>query len=82
MSDVSLIAEFTVQPFVPGAPGPHVLTAIEAARSHGARVDVGPFGNALSADSDAIVLAALDAAVRAAVGAGATQVTVQIQVQP
>jgi uncharacterized protein YqgV (UPF0045/DUF77 family) len=76
---VALTAEFTVEPFHPGAPGPHVLAAIEAARRAGATVDVGPFANVLGAADDATVLSALDAAVRAAVAAGATAVRVQIE---
>jgi len=79
---VALTAEFTVEPFVPGAPGPHVLVAIERARDSGAHVEVGPFGTVLTADDDATVLTALDAAVRAAVAAGASVVNVHIVVDP
>jgi uncharacterized protein YqgV (UPF0045/DUF77 family) len=35
--------EFTVEPFVEGHPGPHVLAAIEAVRNEGLAVEVGPF---------------------------------------
>jgi uncharacterized protein YqgV (UPF0045/DUF77 family) len=35
--------EFTVEPFVEGHPGPHVLAAIDAVQSEGVAVDVGPF---------------------------------------
>ncbi len=70
-------AEFTVEPFVDGNPGPHVAAAIDAAGAHGAEVTVGPFGTELSGDEDA-VLAGLDAAMRAAMASGATRVTVQL----
>jgi uncharacterized protein YqgV (UPF0045/DUF77 family) len=73
---MALRVEFTVEPFVEGAPGPHVDAAVEAARRHGLEVDFGPFGSTIEGD-DATVLDAIDAVVRAAVGAGATRVSVQ-----
>ena len=71
-----LRVEFTVEPFVEGSPGPHVDAALAAARDQGLDVDFGPFGSTIEGD-DATVLAAIDAIVRAAVGAGATRVSVQ-----
>ena len=70
-------AEFTVEPFVDGNPGPHVTAAIEAATEAGAQVSVGPFGSEV-AGSAAVVLSAIDALMRAAMEAGATRVTVQL----
>lgn len=70
-------AEFTVEPFIDGHPGPHVQAAITAAEASGASVSVGPFGTAAEGDAST-VLAAVDAALRAAVDAGATRVTVQL----
>jgi uncharacterized protein YqgV (UPF0045/DUF77 family) len=75
---MSLKAEFTVEPFVPGDPGPHVKAAFAAAEAHGAVVEVGPFGTILHGTTDDVVLDALDAAVRAAIGAGATRVSSQL----
>ena len=72
-----LTAEFTIEPFLPGSPGPHVLAAVAAARAAGATVDVGPFGNSLTGD-DETVLSAVEAATRAAVQHGATHVSVQV----
>ena len=72
-----LTAEFTVEPFLPGSPGPHVLAAVAAARAAGAAVEIGPFANALSGDDEA-VLGAIQAATRAAVEHGATHVSVQV----
>jgi uncharacterized protein YqgV (UPF0045/DUF77 family) len=74
---MGLTAEFTVEPFVVGEPGPHVRAAIEAARRSGLAVDVGPFGTSVSGDDDQ-VLDAVDAVVRAAVAAGATRVSLQL----
>ena len=74
---MALTVEFTIEPFVDGRPGPHVLAAIEAAERSGLAVDVGPFGTSVSGD-DFRVLDAVDAIVRAAVAAGATRVSLQL----
>jgi len=74
---VSLRVEFTVEPFVAGAPGPHVLAAVDAAAAHGLTIEFGPFGSSGEGD-DATVLPAVEAALRAALGAGATRVSVQV----
>lgn len=74
-------AEFTVEPFVPGDPGPHVTAAIDAARATGAAVEVGPFATAVSDADQERVLAAVDAALRAALRNGASRVSVQVSVQ-
>jgi uncharacterized protein YqgV (UPF0045/DUF77 family) len=76
---VPLQLEFTVEPFEPGSPGPHVRAAEEAARAAagGAELSVGPFGTSLSGPSEA-VLAAVASVVRAALEAGATRVTLQV----
>ena len=39
---VSLRLEYTVEPFVEGAPGPHVTAALEAAGATGLDVEFGP----------------------------------------
>ncbi len=41
-----LTLEFTIEPFVEGQPGPHVLEAVAAAEALGAAVEFGPFGSA------------------------------------
>jgi uncharacterized protein YqgV (UPF0045/DUF77 family) len=71
-------AEFTVEPFNPGEPGPHVTAAFSAAEACGASLEVGPFGTLLRGATDEVVFAAVDAAVRAAVNAGATRVSFQL----
>ncbi|HEV7523632.1 MAG TPA: thiamine-binding protein [Acidimicrobiia bacterium] len=74
---MALRIEFTVEPFHDGAPGPHVRAAVEAVRAAGLAVDFGPFGSSVEGDDDQ-VLAAADAVSRAAIGAGATRVSMQI----
>jgi len=72
-----LRAEFTVEPFMPGNPGPHVAAAVEAARDSGLPVEEGPFGSALVGD-DAAVLAAVASLLERALAAGATRVSIQV----
>ena len=74
---MALTVEFTIEPFVPGEPGPHVRAAVEAAERSGLAVDFGPFGTAVTGDDEA-VLAAVDRILRAAVAAGATRVSLQV----
>ncbi len=76
--EMALIGELLVEPFVPGDPGPHVLAAWAAAQGAGATLEVGPFGTLVRASTDDDVLNALDAAVRAAIGTGATRVSTQV----
>jgi uncharacterized protein YqgV (UPF0045/DUF77 family) len=74
---MALTVEFTIEPFVPGEPGPHVRAAVEAAERSGLAVDFGPFGTAVTGDDEA-VLAAVDRILRAAVAAGATRISLQV----
>jgi len=69
--------EFTVEPFTDGEPGPHVRAAVAAARAQAVDVEFGPFGTSVEGDDDD-VLAAADAATRAAIGAGASRVSIQV----
>ncbi|HEY7071043.1 MAG TPA: thiamine-binding protein [Acidimicrobiales bacterium] len=74
---MALTVEFTIEPFVDGAPGPHVRAAVEAAERSGLAVDFGPFGTTVAGDDEA-VLSAVDSILRAAVAAGATRVSLQV----
>ena len=74
---VGLRLEYTVEPFVEGAPGPHVRAALDAAAEGGLDVDFGPFGTTV-AGGDTAVLAAADRIVRAAIDNGATRVSLQV----
>ena len=76
---MSVRAEFTVEPFEEGNPGPHVQAAIEALAP--LEPDIGPFGTAIDGSLDD-VLAAVAGGVRAALDAGATRVSVNMDVTP
>jgi len=70
--------EFTIEPFVEGDPGSHVLAAVASARQVGVEVDMGPFGSACdvpSKDVGALVGAITDAAI----GQGATHVSIHVE---
>lgn len=72
--------EFTTEPFDLEEAPPHALVArevIEAAELDA--VDVGPFGNTAEGGADA-VLTAVDALLRKALEAGATRVSLQVNV--
>ena len=69
--------EYTVEPFVEGAPGPHVKAALDAAGAAGLDVEFGPFGTTV-AGADSAVLSAADRIVRAAIDAGASRVSLQV----
>ena len=75
MSD--LTAEFTIEPFDEGRPGPHVVKAIDAAEASGATVSVGPFGTKVEGTKDQIVRA-VAAALDASLSEGASHVTVAV----
>jgi len=69
--------EFTIEPFVEGAPGRHVEAAVAAAAEAGADVDFGPFGStcrAAAADVPDIVAAVT----RAALTNGATHIHLHV----
>ncbi|MGH9296070.1 MAG: thiamine-binding protein [Acidimicrobiales bacterium] len=75
---MTLELEFTVEPFEPGAPGPHVKAAQAVAAEAGGELAVGPFGTSLRGE-DEQVIDAVGSVVRAAIGAGATRVTLQVR---
>ena len=72
-------AEFTVEPFQEGNPGPHVQAAIDALSPH--RPDIGPFGTAIEGSIEGVLHAAADC-VRAAMDAGASRVSEYMTVMP
>ncbi|MEU9366225.1 thiamine-binding protein [Streptomyces avermitilis] len=75
-----LRVEFTTEPFDLDETPAHALVArevVEAAELDA--VDVGPFGNTAEGDADA-VLGAVDALLRKALEAGATRVSLQVNV--
>ena len=71
--------EFTIEPFVPARPGPHVTASIAAAESIATSVEVGPFGTTASGPVGQIgVIAA--AVIDAAMSNGASRVSLQVTV--
>jgi uncharacterized protein YqgV (UPF0045/DUF77 family) len=69
-----LIVEFTIEPFVEGHPGPHVLSAIAAAEALGATVEFGPFGSSIRVPAARVGMVS-GAVLEAAFANGATHVT-------
>ena len=75
-----VIAQFTVLPAPLGEDEPHVKAAMDAARSSGLLMELGPDASGLAGDrSD--VLAALSRVIDAALGAGARAVELTIEAQ-
>ena len=74
-----LSVEFTIEPFVEGNPGAHVIAGIEAARAAGASVEMGPFGTTAVGDRDTM-LNVVDSLCRQATAAGAERISLQLSV--
>ncbi|MEU0167045.1 hypothetical protein ABZ214_16505 [Streptomyces iakyrus] len=75
-----LRVEFTTEPFDLDEAPAHAVVAREVVQSAELdAVDVGPFGNTAEGGADA-VLAAVDALLRKTLEAGATRVTLQVNV--
>lgn len=69
-------AEFLIEPFVEGLPGPHVSAGIAAA-DH-LDPDVGPFGTSITGSVDQVA-EAVAAVIRAALAHGGTRVQVLVE---
>ncbi|MFJ4465924.1 hypothetical protein ACIP2X_00235 [Streptomyces sp. NPDC089424] len=75
-----LRVEFTTEPFDLDEPPAHALAAREVIEGAALdAVDVGPFGNTAEGGADE-VLTAVDALLRKALQAGATRVSLQVNV--
>ncbi|MEU8826671.1 hypothetical protein [Streptomyces sp. NPDC048636] len=75
-----LRVEFTTEPFDLDEVPPHAVAARETVQSAALdAVDVGPFGNTAEGRADA-VLAAVDQLLRSSLAAGATRVSLQVNV--
>ena len=70
--------EFTVEPFVDGHPGEHVLAAWQAVEARGQELENGPFSASTDVPADEVGDLVADV-VRAALGRGATRVNLQIE---
>jgi uncharacterized protein YqgV (UPF0045/DUF77 family) len=69
-------AEFLVEPFEEGAPGPHVRAALDAVSALGLTPEFGPFGTTVVGEQSQVI-AALQAMLEAALTNGATRVSLQ-----
>ncbi|MEW2578010.1 hypothetical protein [Streptomyces syringium] len=77
-----LRVEFTTEPFDLDEAPPHAVVAREVVQGAALdAVDVGPFGNTAEGGAEA-VLTAVDELVRESLRAGATRVSLQINVVP
>ena len=77
---VRLKVEFTTEPFDLEEAPAHALAAREVIETAGLEaVDVGPFGNTAEGDGER-VLAAVDALLRKGLAAGATRISLQVNV--
>lgn len=78
---MQLEAEFTTEPFHGESDDPpaHALAAVRSARQAGLQTDFGPLGTAVRGEPEQ-VLGSLHSIMRSALDAGASRITVQIQV--
>jgi len=74
---VRLRVEFTLEPFTEGAPGQHVVTALQQLRARGITADIGPFGTVMEGEHH-VVLHAIEPMVTAAFAHGATNVSMAL----
>ncbi len=70
-------AEFLVEPFHVGEPGPHVVAAVDAVKALGFEPIIGPFGTTIEGQPD-LVVEAVKQLLEAATAAGASRVSVQV----
>ena len=54
MSSEKARAEFTIEPFTEGDPGPHVKETISVAKRSGLNVEIGPFGTTVTGEQEKI----------------------------
>lgn len=69
--------EFTIEPFIAGAPGAHVQAAVDEARRLGLQPEMGPFATTVEGDATR-VLGGLPAIVAEAIDAGARRVALTV----
>jgi uncharacterized protein YqgV (UPF0045/DUF77 family) len=70
-------AEFLVEPFEVGNPGPHVIAAVEAVKAVGFDPIVGPFGTTIEGATEQVI-EAVKSLLDAASEAGASRVSIQV----
>lgn len=73
-----IVVEFTIEPFVDGAPGAHVTDTIAAVEALGFAVEIGPFGSSFAVSAERLG-EALDVLSSTAYARGATHVYIDTQ---
>ena len=74
---MKVVAEFTIEPFVDGDPGEHVLAALSAVHQAGLEPEVGPFGSSVTGELTEVTRAVAQM-LEAATTHGASRVSVQL----
>ena len=73
-----LTVEFTIEPFIEGAPGAHVTAAVAAVEKRGLIVEFGPFGSSFVAETE-LASEAIAVLSRMAYDNGATHITIDTE---
>lgn len=74
---VDCTAEFLIEPFTEGDPGPHVEYGITAMEAAGLDVSIGPFGSSVTGPIP-VVTEAVAQMLTEAMAAGASRISVQV----
>ena len=70
-------AEFTIEPFMEGDPGPHVRETIAVAKQSGLNVEIGPFGTTVIGEQET-VFELVSELVKTAMDNGASRISLQV----
>ena len=70
-------AEFTIEPFIEGDPGPHVEETISVAKQSGLDVEIGPFGTTVIGEQET-VFELVSELVKTAMDNGASRISLQV----
>ena len=70
-------AEFTIEPFTEGDPGPHVKETISVAKQSGLNVEIGPFGTTVTGEQEKVFELVSDL-VKTAMDHGASRISLQV----
>ena len=70
-------AEFTIEPFMEGDPGPHVKETIAVAKQSGLNVEIGPFGTTVIGEQER-VFELVSELVKTAMDNGASRISLQV----
>lgn len=77
MSSEKARAEFTIEPFTEGDPGPHVKETISVAKRSGLNVEIGPFGTTVTGEQEKI-FDLISNLLKTAMENGASRVSLQV----